>query len=92
MIYGILGISAFDASRIDPDYNKSPGRVYTEAMALLLSQGIISTYWHALLNPMKGFYFLDDLPDLPSWVPDFRIGEFRSPTSPPMEPTRDLDQ
>lgn len=74
-IYGILGISAFGTSRIDPDYNKSPGRVYTEAMALLLSQGIISTYWHSPLRNSKGNRLLEKLTDLPSWVPDFCINE-----------------
>lgn len=74
-IYGILGISAFGTSRIDPDYNKSPGRVYTEAMALLLSQGVISTYWHSPLRNSKGTRILEKLTDLPSWVPDFCINE-----------------
>ena len=89
-IYGILGISAFDTSRINPDYNKSSGRVYTEALALLLSEGIISTYWYAPLHPPRGSYYLDEIPDLPSWVPDFRMSEFKSPTSPPMEPADEL--
>lgn len=91
-IYSILRISAFDTSRINPDYNKSSGRVYAEALSRLLSQGIISTYLHAPLHPPKGSYFLDELPDLPSWVPDFRMSEFRSPTSPPMEPTDEIHQ
>jgi hypothetical protein len=77
-IFGILGISTFDTSRIEPDYGKSSGRIYTETVALLLSQTHTSIYWHVPLRSPKGSYFLDTLPDLPSWVPDFRISEFRS--------------
>jgi hypothetical protein len=89
-IYGILGISAFDTSNIEPDYNKSAGKVYSEVMALLLSQGKISTYWYAPLRYSKGNRNLDKLPDLPSWVPDFCINEFRSRISSTIQSTDEL--
>jgi hypothetical protein len=53
----------------------------------MLSKNETHIYYFAPLHFPKGPHVLDKLPNLPPWVPDFRVKDYRSKMSTPMEST-----
>lgn len=72
-VFGILAISIFRDKAILPDYTKPVDKVFSEAAAVLLQQDAVALYIQAPLYPLHEDPTMLSIPDLPSWVPDFRI-------------------
>jgi hypothetical protein len=72
-VFGILGMARFQSVTIEPDYTKPAQEVFAEAASAMLQEGHLAMYLHAPLHPLRKIPVLEPLPNLPSWVPDFRI-------------------
>lgn len=75
-IFGILGLCKFPSTPIMPDYAKSTGKVFSQAMAHIImdtDDGFIYGYpkWPVGLECSDCADF-----ELPSWVPDFSRGSY----------------
>ncbi|ORY03671.1 hypothetical protein BCR34DRAFT_69333 [Clohesyomyces aquaticus] len=62
-VFGILGVSQFRGARLKADYSKSIPRVFSEAMAVVITEGFLFGYPRFTLH-------WGETSELPSWVPD----------------------
>lgn len=74
-IFGILGISTFNGTAIEPDYTRSMQQIVNEAACLIIKEKRLVMYYCMPLQPRTEAERsrLNRSPDLPSWVPDPRI-------------------
>lgn len=74
-VFGILGISSFEDSTIEPDYTKSTQQVYIDAACSALLNSKLAMYYHAPLQTYSDEprAISEKLFGMPSWVPDFSI-------------------
>ncbi|KAH7391079.1 heterokaryon incompatibility protein-domain-containing protein [Phaeosphaeria sp. MPI-PUGE-AT-0046c] len=74
-VFGILGISSFQNTNIEPDYTKSTQQVYIDAACRALHDDKLAMYYFAPLQAYSDApsITLDKLSGMPSWIPDFSI-------------------